>query len=227
MAFKATMTGNSAYQAQMKGDNQKAKELYEAAMAEGLDKINLIDAYGVLLMKEGEFQKSIDIFGKALNLKPALNQRYEIRIHRSIAYLKSGDTERAKVALEDIIRNHQTIGMYETLGYLYIITDDEKAREFNEEAINLYDDNPTILDNIGQYYLDKGHPEIAKEFLEDAYEIDAKKVDVNFHLARVALSEGDKKKALDYANNAKECVITALNDTKPEDIENFINELLG
>ena len=83
----------------------------------------------------------------------------------------------------------------------------------------MYPDNSTILDNIGQYYLDKGHPEIAKEFLEDAYEINSQKLDVNYHLAKVAQSEGDKQKALEFLQKAKECPISALNDTTKEDID--------
>ena len=65
-----------------------------------------------------------------------------------------------------------------------------------------------------------------KSFWKKAYEIDDSKVDVNYHLAQVAQSEGDKKKALEYLNKAKECKLTALNDTKAEDIDNLLNELL-
>ena len=190
-----------------------------------MEKANLYDSYGVLLMKEGNFEKAIDMFGRALRRQPGISERYTIRIHRAIANLKSGDVETAKLALEDICLKHETEIVYETLGYLYILTDDEKARTFNEKAINMYPDNATILDNIGQYYLDKGHPEIAKEFLMDAYEINSSKVDINYHLAKVAQSEGDKKSAIEYLQKAKECSITALNDTTKEDIDELYNEI--
>jgi len=225
MSLKANLTGNLAYQSQLKGDNEKAKQLYEDALASGMNKPNLIDGYGVLLMREGKFEKAIEIFAKALKMQPMLNQRYTIRVHRAVANLKLGNIKSARVALEDINQKQEMQSVYETLGYLYVVTDDEKARSFNEKAINMYPDNPTILDNIGQYYLDKGHPEIAKEFLEEAYEIDENKVDTNYHLARVAESEGDTKKALEYLNKAKDCTISALNDTALEDIESLIEKL--
>ena len=227
MSLKANLTGNLAYQAHQKGEIEKAIALYEDALQKGMNKPNLVDAYGVLLMREGSFEKAIDIFGKALKMQPALSQRYAIRVHRAIANLKLGKIEPAKVALEDIHERQEMQSVYETLGYLYVVTDDAKAMSFNEKAINMYPDNPTILDNIGQFYLEKGHPKIAKEFLEEAYEIDKDKLDVNYHLARVAQSEGDKKKALEYINQAKECAISALSDTKADDIENLLNELLA
>ncbi len=219
MSLKANMIGKLAYQGQLKGDNEKAKGLYEDAIADGLDQPNLFDSYGVLLMKEGNFEKAVEIFGRALRLQPHGALRYTIRIHRATANLKMGNIEEARLALEDIHQKQELEIIYETLGYLYIITDDAKAREFNEKAINMYPDNSTILDNIGQYYLDKGHPEIAKEFLEDAYEINSQKLDVNYHLAKVAQSEGDKQKALEFLQKAKECPISALNDTTKEDID--------
>jgi Tfp pilus assembly protein PilF len=227
MSFKANLTGNMAYQAQLKGDNEKAKTLYEEALAAGMNRPDLVDAYGVLLMKEGQFEASIEIYGKALALNPAPSQRHTIRVHRSIAYMKIGKMNKAKAALEDIHQKQETESTFETLGYLYILTDDEKARTFNEEAINMYPDNVTILDNIGQYYLGKGYPQYAKEFLEDAYKINDEKADVNFHLAQVAQMEGDKKKAVEYLNKAKNCPMSALTDTRPEDIDNLLDKLLN
>ena len=227
MSFRANLTGNMAYQAQLKGENEKAKQLYEEALAAGMNRIDLVDAYGVLLMKEGQFEQSVEMYGKALQLNPAPSQRYTIRIHRAIAYMNLGKMNKAKAALEDIHQKQEMESIYEALGYLYVLTDDEKARDFNEKAINMYPDNVTILDNIGQYYLEKGYPEYAKEFLNDAYEIDNEKVDVNFHLARLYEMEGDKKKAIEYLNQAKSCSMSALNDTKPEDIEKLFDKLLN
>ncbi|MEX1378030.1 MAG: tetratricopeptide repeat protein [Eubacteriales bacterium] len=225
MSFKANLTGNLAYQSQMKGELDKAKALYESALADGMNKPNLIDAYGVLLMKMGEFDQAITIFGKALKYTPGVSTRYPIRVHRAIAYLKKGDIETAQVALEDIHKREELQSVYETLGYLYIISDNEKARTFNEKAINAYPDSAIILDNIGQYYLKKNHPEIAKEFLEEAYEINENMVDINYHLAEVAYSEGDISKAKKYLQKAKECPISALNDTQEKDIDALMQKL--
>lgn len=227
MSLRANLTGNMAYQAQLKGENEKAKQLYEEALSAGMSRVDLVDAYGVLLMKEGQFEKSIEMFSKALNMNPAPSKRYTIRVHRAIAYMKTDKMNKAKAALEDIHQKQEMESIYEALGYLYILTDDEKARDFNEKAINMYPENVTILDNIGQYYLEKGYPEYAKEFLLEAYEIDTQKVDVNFHLAKVYETEGDKRKAVEYLNNAKSCPMSALTDTRPEDIDNLLDKLLN
>lgn len=227
MSLKANLTGNLAYQAHAKGDYAKAYALYESALRDGMNKPNLIDSYGVLLMSDGKFEESIEIFSRALKLQPTLSQRYTIRVHRAVANMKHGNIKTAKVALEDIHQKQEMQIIYETLGYLYVITDDEKARSFNEKAINMYPDNATILDNIGQYYISKKHPEIAKEFLLEAYELDTQKADVNYHLALVYEHEGDKRKALDFANQAGSCKINPLNDVQKEDIEVLITRMLN
>ena len=116
---------------------------------------------------------------------------------------------------------------YEILTYLYIITDDEKAREFCEMATNQFPENATILDNIGMYYINKGHPKIAKEFLEDAYTINEKKRDLNYHLAQIYKGEGDIQKATEFVQMAKNNSALTTDHVKDECINELFEQLKG
>lgn len=226
MSVKGNLVGNLAYQAHSKGDIEKARTMYESALRDGLNKANIVEGYGILLLREGNFQEAVDIFSRALTMSPPLTLRYSLRIHRSIAYIKMGNYKSAKVALEDINQKLEDQRVYETLGYFYVLTDDPKAHSYNEKAINLYPDSVTVLDNIAQYYINKKRPEIAREFLEEAYAIDKSKADINYHLALVEETAGNKRKALEYANQIEGSSISPLNDVKKEDVDVLIDKLL-
>lgn len=225
MSITGNITGALAYQAHAKGEHEKARALYQKAMQQGLDKVRDIEAYGVLMMRLGEFEEAIKLYGTALKSHPTISERYSVRVNRAIANMKLGENKSAKIALEDINQRIELERVYESLGYFYVITDDEKAREYNEKAINLYPENVVILDNIGQYYISKGRPDIAREFLEEAYEINDGKADVLYHLALVEEHAKNKDKALKFANKAVKCTITPLNDVTEKDIEELIKKL--
>lgn len=225
MSARGNVIGGLAYYAHIRGDYEKAKILYQRAMELGLDNPKRVASYGVIALREGQFKIAIDIFTKALRLHPKPKERASIRISRAIAYLKIGEIESARVALEDIHAKHPSAKTYQSLGYFYIVTDDEKALEFNEEAINYQDNDPVILDNVGQYYLIKGHPEVARQFFEEAFEIIKTKADINYHLAEVELDVKNYDKAFEYAIRAKNSTISALNDVTIENVDKMIEEL--
>lgn len=226
MSMIANLLGTMAYYAQTRGENDKAKMLYQQALDKGLDNPKYIGAYGVMALRAGKFEIAIDLFTKALRRHPKPRERYNIRMSRAIAYMKLGDYEHARAALEDLHEKFQSDRVYQTLGYLYIVTgDDEKALAYNEEALNYNEHDPVILDNIAQLYLNKGHIDVAKGFLEEAYAVNQEKVDVNYHLACVAETEKDYDAAYRYASQAKECRIDALNDVTLEEIDQMIQRL--
>ena len=146
-------------------------------------------------MREGEYEKAIDIFGDIMRMRPQQSFRIKTRINRAIAFTKLGRIKEAKVALEDIHEKYKSRQVYESLGYLYVITDDEKAEEYNLEAYDYDPDNYVILDNLCQHYIQKGDYKKAREYGEKAYEIDDNKVDNLYHLALIEMHDKNAEKS--------------------------------
>ena len=212
----------------MQGENLKLrKECMKAQLKKGLTKPERLGPYGVLLMREGEFEKAIDIFGDIMRLKPQPVFRIKTRINRAIAYTKLGRIKEAKVALEDIHDKYKSRQVYEALGYLYVITDDEKAEEYNLEAYDYDPDNYVILDNLCQYYLQKGDYEKAREYGGKAYDIDDNKVDNLYHLAVIEAHYKNTEKAKEYCEDMMNAPLTGLNDITEDVRQKTYENIVG
>ena len=227
MSILGNMLGGAAYYKHARGDYESAKRMYERAMEKGMTKPERLGPYGVLLMREGEFEKAIDIFGDIIRLRPKPVFRIKTRINRAIAYTKLGRTQEAKVALEDIHKKYKSRQVYEALGYLYVIMDDEKAEDYNLEAYDYDPDNYVILDNISQYYLQKGDYVKAREYAEKAYDIDDNKVDNLYHLALIEAHDKNMEKAKEYCEDMMNASLTGLNDIKEDIRQKTYENIVG
>ena len=221
------MLGGAAYYKHARGDFETAKRMYESAIKKGMNKPERMGPYGVLLMREGEFEKAIEMFGKIIMMRPKPLIRIKTRINRAIAFTKTGRYEEAKVALEDIHEKYRSRQVYEALGYLYVITDDEKAEKYNLEAYDYDAENYVILDNLCQYYLQKKDYEKARIYGEKAYEIDGNKVDNLYHLALIEAHAKNTEKAVDYCEKMMEAPLTALNDINHETLLETYKNIAG
>lgn len=122
MGFFSEIKAMKAYQKHNKGDLTEARKLYEEALAEGgLTQPRYILAYGVLLIRSGDYQKAKDLlvkFQKAPGM--TADQKTQLFMNYAACCYKLGDIEKGIGILE---RQHakQTAGLvYETLGYLYV-----------------------------------------------------------------------------------------------------------
>ena len=212
MSILGNMLGSAAYYKHARGDYETAKRMYESALKKGMDSPERLGPYGVLLMRDGEFEKAIGLFGKIIMMRPKQLIRIKTRINRAIAFTKMGRLEEARVALEDIHEKYRSRQVYEALGYLYVITNDEKAEKYNLEAYDYDPENYVILDNLCQYYLQKKDYEKARLYGEKAHDVDEKKVDNLYHLALIESHAKNNEKAKEYCQTMMEAPLTALND---------------
>lgn len=212
MSILGNMMGSAAYFKHARGEYETAKRMYESAMEKGMNKPERMGPYGVLLMREGEFEKAIDIFNKIILIRPSQLFRIKTRINRAIAFAKTGRIKEARVALEDIHEKYRSKQVYEALGYLYVLTGDEKAEKYNLEAYDYDEENYVVLDNLCQYYINKKDYGKARLYGEKAYEIADNKVDNLYHLALIEAHGKNTEKAKEYCEKMMDATLTALND---------------
>ncbi len=211
-----------------RGKLEKAEQWYRRAHKFGPMPPAREGTFGVLLLKRGDFEGAITQFDIALKDRGCKdNLRAMIRMNRAMAYFKLGDTQKALIALEDIHSNFKSLRVYQTLGYVYTAAGFyDKAEPYNLEAVEYEPDDPVILDNTGQMYLQMGEWDKAKEYCERAYAV--KHIsDVCYHLGLVAEHEDRVEDALAYYREALTKNIDALNDVTRDQIYERIFALEG
>lgn len=227
MSIIGNIYGFLGYYNHSRSKLEKAEELYKKSMAKGCDIPNYKLAYGVLLLKKGEFEKARDLFSGVLISAPSKgNIKIIAKINLSIAYWKLGEVDTAIEMLEEVYAKFRNGRLYETMGYILLENGDlDKALEFNLEALDYDDENPIILDNLGQTYYRLGQKEKAKEYFEKAEELRDNQVDILYHLGCVYMEEGKKELAKEKLKKALECDITPLNSVSRSEIETKLREL--
>ena len=121
MGFMATLKGSMALRAHNKGDMEKAKKLYEEAMAGGLMSARPMLGYAILLIREGSYQEAMDLLvktQKAPDLTP--DRKSQLFVDYACCCAKTGQLDKGVRLLE---RQHNKVptGLtYQTLGYLYV-----------------------------------------------------------------------------------------------------------
>ncbi len=202
--------------------HQQAMKLYEEAFQGGLDRVNLLMSYGVLLMRDGQYQKAKEVFLR-VHYMPALSKddRFELRINYSVCLWRLGNLDEAIATIKRAAEHLKTTTIYTTLG-LYLIL---KAREsgdfaealaFNEEALDYDDEDAAILDNIGylQMYIceaarQSGDAEraaearkLAYDHLQRAHKRRPRQVTTLYALSKLLFEDGQHARAREFADAA-------------------------
>ncbi len=230
MSIVGNWKGRMAIARQSKGDVAGAMKLYEEAMAAGMDSARYMLAYSVLLLREGQYEKTKSVLVKTQKA-PGLSeaQRQQLFMNYAVACHKLGDTKRAVEMMEkQHLRNPSGL-VYNTLGYLYVEAGDlEKAEEFNLKALE-YDDSDAIsLDNMGQtLYRLKGDKAAAKPYFDKAIKEKPGQIDTLYFLAQYDIEAGKKEEALEKLEKALEGRFSPLNYAGKEQIETLIQQLKG
>lgn len=121
MGFMASLKGQQAMRAHTKGDIAKAKALYEEALSKGLMEARPMLGYSLLLIREGEYEKAMDLLlktQKAPDLSP--DRKSQLFVDYAACCARTGQLDKGVKLLE---RQHERtpIGIsYQTLGYLYV-----------------------------------------------------------------------------------------------------------
>ena len=121
MGFMASLKAQSAMRAHAKGDMVKAKALYQEAIDKGLMEARPMLAYALILIREGQFEKAMELLlkaQKAPDLTP--DRKSQLFVDYAACCARTGQLDKGVKLLE---RQHERtpIGIsYQTLGYLYV-----------------------------------------------------------------------------------------------------------
>lgn len=245
MGFFSGMKGRKAYAAHLRGNklsdahkareakaaHKEAIELYQQAMDAGDRTPRYMMAYGVLLMREREFEKARELM-LATEKAPGLtkDEKRQLRINFGICEWKLGHLDNAIDQMKKAGYDHMNSMIYGSLGYMLI----EKAREtgdfaeavkFNEEALDYDDEDAVVLDNMGQLNLAMGEREKALVFFRKAHEQKPSQVDTLYYLAKLAAEDGKAGEAKEYLGTALEGNFSALCTTTREMAQGLLDSL--
>ena len=121
--------------------------------------------------EKGNYRRAINILEKAVEEAPA---QVDIRRDLGMAYLESGNTEKAKKSLLYALRiDPKDAWTYLLLGNIYAKHEDNFriAEYLYKKAYELNPDDPYLLTNLGALFVDKDEKETARQYFNHAIEI--------------------------------------------------------
>jgi len=121
MGFMANLKASMALNAHNKGNIEKAKKLYEEAVAGGLMSARPMLGYAVLLIREGRYDEATELLiktQKAPDLTP--DRKSQLFVNYAACCAKTGKLDKGVRLLEKQHAKAPTGMTYQTLGYLYV-----------------------------------------------------------------------------------------------------------
>ncbi len=230
MALLSGLKVRNALVKHQKGDIEGARRDYEALLAEGVYKPNYLLPYSVLLLRDGgeeNYQKVKKMLAK-IQKSPELSKedRSQLLMNFAVADWKLGNKQKAIDLLEASHRERPCGLTYQTLGFLYVDAGQEKALSFNTEALDYDDQDPVVLDNMGQYYYRiTGDKAQAKPYFEKAHALKPGQIDTLWFLSRYDLESGEKQAAVNKLETALEGRFSPLNFVSQEQVRLEIDRL--
>lgn len=200
-----------------RGQTGEARIIYEQLYQDGEVSASYMLPYAVLLLRSGEegaFEKVKEIMVKAQKSPDLSSERkQQLFMNYAVASWKTGDLDKGVRLLEASHRDAPCGLTYQSLGFLYIEQGEgEKALAYNLEAFEYDDEDPVILDNLGQtHYRLLKDKEKARPFFEKAHQIKPGQIDTLYFLSRYDLKEGKKADALEKLEEALEGRFSPLN----------------
>lgn len=209
------------------GDVEGAMQLYKEAMGEGLQDLRYILSYSALLIRQGSYQEARDLLIKVQTYPMSDDQKRQLFVNYASCVYKMGEIEKGIELLERQHQKQPSGIVYETLGYLYVEAGNaEKALPYNLEAVEYDDEDPIVLDNLGQtYYRLLGDKAQAKEYFQKAIKIKPGQIDTLYFLAQYDIEAGDTTSAKEKLKKALEGRFSPLNYASREKVEELIHTL--
>jgi tetratricopeptide (TPR) repeat protein len=126
---------------------------------------------GVMAYHNGQYEKALDLFRKALELDPAMTEAYN---NLGLTYTEIGEEEKATEAFKKAISlSPELAAAYNNLGYVfYRLGSYQEAVEMYNEAIGRSKDNSSAYTNLGNAYYKLERIEEAIEAWKKALAID-------------------------------------------------------
>lgn len=211
---------------------QEAFKAYEKCVADKNCKHAYLEAYSVLLMRYSRFDEAMALLRRADKLPMAKQDKLKLRINYAVCQWKTGRLDQAIELLESVYNDLKTSIVYGSLGFLYIargkLTGDfSQAIAFNIEAYEYDEDDPVVLDNMGQLYLAMGQQEKAQGYFENAHALKPRQVDTLYYLALIYHNIGRNAEAKELLSSALEGNYSALATTTREMAKELFEQISG
>lgn len=230
MKAKANWDAARAYGLHTRRKEDRARPYYESAYRGGTTNSGALSAYSLLLIRDGDFQKALDVATAARRCTDKPKQIFNARSNRGLALWKLGRVEDAVRIYERLFAETQSGTMYGTLGFLYIALGDqtgdyEKALEFNEKAVEYDDEDAVVLDNLAQTYMRLGRWQEAEAGFRKALERKRDQFDSLACLAECLLRRGEEAEGRKMLRRALERPFSHLNTVDRAKAEEMQREL--
>ncbi len=202
-------------------DPQKALKWF--ARAEKL-KMNIgqLEIYAYYLLREGNVEKSEQIYKELLKSPLRADLRLKIRSEYAVLLLKTGRIDEAIAELEEVTVHYTNTTTYGSLGYLYLLKDNvRKATNYNLEAYDYNSDDPVILDNMTQLYIKLGDLEKAKKYADELISKTPYFAEAYYDAAYVYMKLGETKRAKELLEDARCCRLSFMSAVNEGDLDSL------
>jgi tetratricopeptide (TPR) repeat protein len=230
MGFATNLKANKAYREHVKGNLEAAAAGYAEAYAEGMNNAKFLIAYALLLLRGGDYDKTVEVLRKA-EKAPGItpDQKQQIIAHYAIAIWKQGRLERAVELLQGLFNRGKSGFIYGTLGFLLIEQGDaDVALAFNLEAVEYDDEDPVCLDNLAQtYYRLLNDKKAARGYFQRALKKKPGAIDSNYFLAQYDVEEGQLAEAIEKLETVVEGRFSPLNYITRDEAAKQLEQLRG
>ena len=210
--------------------SEKARVHYEKAYQGGSSNSDALSAYSLLLIREGEFDKALEVATAARKCADKPKRIFNARGNRALALWKLGRIEDAVRIYERLFQEAKSGATYGTLGFLYIALGDktqdyEKALSFNQEAVEYDDEDAVTLDNLAQTYMRLERWEEAEVWFRKALKRDENQFDTLVCLAKCVLRRGEVEEGRGLLKKALERPFSHLNTVDRRMAEDMLARL--
>ena len=218
-AYRCHVDGNKLLEAgktaEARAKHDEALKYYAEAYEAGLDRVGTLMSYGVLLMREGEYEKAKEVYLR-VHYKPGLSKedRFDLRNNYAICLWRLGKLDEAIATIKRAAADNKTTLVYTTMGLFLILKaretgDFAEAAAFNAEAYEYDDEDAAILDNIGYLHMSmaeharaegdeekvKAERKLAYEYFTRAHKIKPRQITTLYYLAKMLEEAGQKERA--------------------------------
>ncbi|NLF26642.1 MAG: tetratricopeptide repeat protein [Clostridiales bacterium] len=225
-AYRCHLDGNKLLEAgkiqEARKKHDEALRLYAEAFQDGLDRVGMLMSYGILLMRDGQYEKARDVFLR-VHYKAGLtkDERFELRINYSVCLWRLGKLTDAIATIKRAAEDGKTTTIYTTLGLFLVLEAEQtgvfsEAVAFNEEALEYDDEDAAILDNLGLLHMAlceqalkasdspaaAERRRLAYDYLGRAHKRRPRQVTTLYYLAKLLHEDGQDERAGEFIDAA-------------------------
>ena len=209
-----------------RGDKDGALIWYGKAARVSTCRPRTIISYAYLLLIEERIKEAEEALHLVKNV--ALDAREKINYFTTKALIEwmSDNIEGAIKTLEDANLELKALMIYESLGYLLLLSKDyERALKFNLEAFEYDNNDEIIIDNLAESYYFLGQYDKSKEIYENLTKRNLTFSEPYYYLASIYIKEEKIDQARDLLDLALKCPQGFLTAIHKEDIECLLRSI--